>query len=689
MYKKNIITTSFFALLLVMLLIPVPITASISGNADQGQGLYSRQIVITPNSSRVIISGVETSMEAVPYIENGTTMIPLRFLSQQLLNANVHWNQSERTVFINDGSQTIVINLKQNKAVINGFEYILSPPPVLRDGHTYVPLRFLAEAAGLQVTYNPGDKTITISSSFKQISLPVADFTLPEGLIAGQALTYQDKSRDPLGRAIVDYVWTIEVDGKKINTNSLTAALSKPASGDYLISLRVKNSVGIWSDLTTKRLTVAPNQPPKIMDFTSKKTQVAIGEDLEFTYSVENEEDWEKITAERWSYSWFDGSQWQLKREKPRAFFYPGDHIVNLQVKDEYGNWSEEVETTIRVTEKVVKTEEAFKFSNPVPGELFLNHSNTNFNLLADAAARIVHRDDVTLIASNNPEKIKEPGILYQDQATDRVRVRYHHKNDSKSNINVYVIAENTTDSPVELLLLKRGMAGPSTDIMQAGQQVVTSYLQSNHYQKLTLQPGEKVILNKEQKTLKPQELLAGLIDVHAGGQLVFTIVASKDNQTAVNYQNMAFLSKENSHVRGTFSQANKYIDVEIKGVDKEKIIIGRNDAFPDYFLQGIDSITGEQVINRGNRGVVYTITIKAEQTVGVLFNPRGTIYKGAMLGFDNKIWYLPNAGTLHGSKEGVVLGIIKQGETKTITYVPPSGSDTPFLLVFIPENKW
>lgn len=675
----------FFLLLVLIVIVPATATAELPLQANQP---LSREIVLTPGSPQVIITGTETTIEAVPYIDNGITMIPLRFLSQELLQAVVQWDGATRTVMINDGRRTILLDLSRNTATIDENVFHLSPPPVLRDGYTFVPLRFLAEAAGLQVTYNLENRTITIFSAPVVVLLPFADFILPQGLIAGQILTYEDRSRDPLGRAIVDHVWTISKDGRQVITNNLASALSKPTSGEYLISLQVKNAMGIWSDLTTKTLTVATNLPPRLVNFSSKKSEVALGEKIDFHYVVENEA-WEQIVGERWAYAWFDGNQQQLKREKPRAFFLPGAYEIMLQVRDEYGNWSEEANTIITVTETMLKTEADFKFSNPVPGELFLNHLNINFNMLADAAARIIHGEDVTLIASNNPEKVRETGILYQDQAYGMVRIRYHHQNETQNNMNIYAIAENITEAPVELILLRRGMAGPSTDVMHVGQQVVIAYLGSNHYQKLTLQPGAKVILNREQKTTKPQELIAGLLDIHTGDRLLFTIVASPEREVMEDYQNMPYLNKEGSHVRGTFAGANQSIYVEIEGAEKEKVVIGRYDAFPDYFLQGVDGITGEALTNRGNRGVVYTISLKAEQTVGVLFNPRGTIYKGAMLGFEQNIWILPNAGTLHGSREGVVLGTIKKGETRTITYVPPSGSDTPFLLVFIPEAEW
>ena len=148
-------------------------------------------------------------------------------------------------------------------------------------------------------------------------------------------------------------------------------------------------------------------------------------------------------------------------------------------------------------------------------------------------------------------------------------------------------------------------------------------------------------------------------------------------------------LAKINTHIRGTFPNATIDLSYTVDGREQEKIIIGREDAYANYYLPGLDHLTGESLVNNGNRGVLHNITIKAEQKVGVLLNPRGTIFQGVITGFDGQICKISNGGVMTGNREAVVLGVLEKGETKTLRYLAPSGSDSPILLIFIPYEDW
>lgn len=46
--------------------------------------------------------------------------------------------------------------------VANGKTIVADPPPVLHEGHVYVPLRAAAEAIGAKVEYDPSAKRVTV-----------------------------------------------------------------------------------------------------------------------------------------------------------------------------------------------------------------------------------------------------------------------------------------------------------------------------------------------------------------------------------------------------------------------------------------------------------------------------------------------------------------------------------------------
>lgn len=99
-----------------------------------------------------------------PYIENGITMIPARFISEQL-DADVTFNQASQAVSVKDtaNGNEIILTLQSNKAIWNGKTVTLDGAVRNRDGTTYVPLKFIANALGAQIKWVNETKTITIT----------------------------------------------------------------------------------------------------------------------------------------------------------------------------------------------------------------------------------------------------------------------------------------------------------------------------------------------------------------------------------------------------------------------------------------------------------------------------------------------------------------------------------------------
>lgn len=94
-------------------------------------------------------------MQADPIIKNGRTLVPLRGIFEPL-GANVKWDSRNKkaTGILDD--KTVVIQINNKKALVNGKEVLLDVPGEIINGHTYVPLRFIGESFGLQVDFKDG-----------------------------------------------------------------------------------------------------------------------------------------------------------------------------------------------------------------------------------------------------------------------------------------------------------------------------------------------------------------------------------------------------------------------------------------------------------------------------------------------------------------------------------------------------
>lgn len=98
-----------------------------------------------------------------PIIEKGVTMVPVRPLFNALA-LEVGWDGNTRTVTGSSEHFTVVIEIGNDKAIINDEEIKLPVTPRIINGATYVPLRFISEQFGLSVGWLADAYTVIISS---------------------------------------------------------------------------------------------------------------------------------------------------------------------------------------------------------------------------------------------------------------------------------------------------------------------------------------------------------------------------------------------------------------------------------------------------------------------------------------------------------------------------------------------
>lgn len=91
----------------------------------------------------------------LPYVDKGVTMVPLRYVAEEL-DAEVKWDSKQKQVTMIDdltGSK-IVLKLGSNIALVDNVEKKISGTPVMsKEGNVYVPLRSVSELLGAKVQY--------------------------------------------------------------------------------------------------------------------------------------------------------------------------------------------------------------------------------------------------------------------------------------------------------------------------------------------------------------------------------------------------------------------------------------------------------------------------------------------------------------------------------------------------------
>jgi len=656
-------------------------------------------VVMRPNIAEAELNGQTIIIPAAPFIIDGTTMIPVRFICQDILNASVSWDNALKLTTIKNGQYTVYMDLSAGTVAKDGVDYEMRLPPVNKNGATFIPLRLIAELFGCSVNWNQTERTITIIPPLPPIEeieiKPVGNFTLIEGLIAGQSLTPEyviTSYFDELSHPMTDERWEI-TDPSGIITTFKDIFSFKPVAGTYTVSYTVKNSENIWSDPIIKSFTVLPNLPPTVtsLNLTNGRTTVNIGEDLDFDYTFTNE-NWEKISDVRWKYTYKkpNATETNEKIGKPRAFFANTVYSVSLELKDAYGNWSTPFILEVNVSSTVIISEFMYKFKNIFEGEPILNDKGQNFNLLTTAKTTEYSAGGYTLIKSNNPEKVPSRGILYRTAGQGSFRIHYGHTNDSGENIKISAVIKNCSPYPVEIIVKKVVQAGPSTDFMQVGVTLLNNYFSAPENDiKIELQPEEYYLINPNCPSIKNGQSMTGWMDVVVLGIVDINIVAMGIDDPINAYESMSLFKRTGSQTRGSFLNADITVRVQAPEREMQKIIIGRSDASINHFLRGFDTNDGFSTTNIGNYGVIFNIHITAgKERIGVFINPRGSRHRGVLI-FGDKVISVSTAGVLRGNMEGAVLGIIEPYESKTIKYTTPGASDSPVLFILVPETFW
>lgn len=100
-------------------------------------------------------------LSTAPFISSSRTYVPIRFVSERL-GSEVSWNQSKKEVTIHKDNKTIRWVVNEKKAIVNGQTVSFDTPLLLKKGSTFVPVRFVSELLESTVEYMANPQTVII-----------------------------------------------------------------------------------------------------------------------------------------------------------------------------------------------------------------------------------------------------------------------------------------------------------------------------------------------------------------------------------------------------------------------------------------------------------------------------------------------------------------------------------------------
>lgn len=120
-------------------------------------------VQITVGSTKAYINSKTVVLDQPPIIENGRTLVPFRFIGEAI-GATIGWDPVKKTVSYVLGDKNIVLTIGSMTAMVNGVKTTLDvAPKILPTGRTVVPVRFISESIGAKVDWNATTRMVTVT----------------------------------------------------------------------------------------------------------------------------------------------------------------------------------------------------------------------------------------------------------------------------------------------------------------------------------------------------------------------------------------------------------------------------------------------------------------------------------------------------------------------------------------------
>lgn len=145
------------------------------GSSSGGRGLHRWLLaifalvtgigaVVTPAAGqtiRVLVDGTPLALDVPPLIIDGRVLVPLRGVFEHL-GAQVRYIPASRTVVVIAEMTEIRLQVGSRQASIARRTAALDAPPAVVHGRVMIPLRFVGEALGAHVTWQPATRSVII-----------------------------------------------------------------------------------------------------------------------------------------------------------------------------------------------------------------------------------------------------------------------------------------------------------------------------------------------------------------------------------------------------------------------------------------------------------------------------------------------------------------------------------------------
>lgn len=225
---------------------------------------------LAESNIQFLLNGCPFNTDMVAIIEKNRTLVPIRGMSE-LIGADVEWIQSERKVVVKDEEKEIELQIGNNVAKVDGEKVELDVSPTIINGSTYLPLRFVSEKLGQEVVWKKGNSDVqsTIDIKLKPIqstgtirifnASQLCDFRGVPFEMVGE---YKDdmyvmfKPETPIKKVIGLYADDSMYIGNDVDLVCLAEYEKTLINLGIIDEEQAKNEISRWKDYDNKKITL-------------------------------------------------------------------------------------------------------------------------------------------------------------------------------------------------------------------------------------------------------------------------------------------------------------------------------------------------------------------------------------------------------------------------------------------------
>lgn len=142
----------------------------------------------------IYINGTEVPAVQAPVMKAGRVLVPLRSIFEGI-DAEVQFNNRTKTITATRGDQEVSLTLGSKAAYINGQLNVMDVPASTIKGSTMVPIRFVSEAFGEKVFWNSRSQRVDVKTTYTP-ETPVDDTQFSAWNIYGSVSGSNGDGRD-------------------------------------------------------------------------------------------------------------------------------------------------------------------------------------------------------------------------------------------------------------------------------------------------------------------------------------------------------------------------------------------------------------------------------------------------------------------------------------------------------------